>query len=84
MDIFFLAVGLVSLFFILRLYGSQRKPIKTFVRYSLVSVAILLLTSFLYSLFGLRSLPINCVTVFISLVFGIPGDALLIAALSFF
>ena len=76
MDILFIVMGAAALFMFIKSCVSVRKTFRTAAVFMLSGLAALIICSAVTSLFSFR-IAVNEVTVFISLVLGIPGVIML-------
>lgn len=72
MDAVILILGLIALFFYLRLCGSQRKPVKAMLVNSAAGVIALITAAVISGIMGV-GIAVNYATVWAAVALGVPG-----------
>ena len=72
MDAVILILGLIALFFYLRLCGSQRKPVKAMLVNSAAGVIALVTAAVISGIMGV-GIAVNYATVWAAVALGVPG-----------
>lgn len=72
MDAVILILGLIALFFYLRLCGSQRKPVKAMLVNSAAGVIALITAAVISGIMGV-GIAVNYATVWAAVTLGVPG-----------